>query len=324
MILKDYLNDLKLQINIGGANDRHLQIIKSIFQVEINLIDKDIVLDGKQEACNLVLKLLDLIVYLTNNNCELLERDLVYLCKYLQANNDLEQIKALYINPLKIINTPSNKPIYAKTLNQRNYCEAMKNNDIVFAIGPSGTGKTFLAVCLAVSLLKANKVKRIVLTRPNIEAGEQLGFLPGDLKEKIDPYLTPLYDSLYALLDKETVDGLLEKGIIEIAPLGYMRGRTIANTVIILDEAQNTTYTQLKMFITRLGFNSKMIITGDPSQVDLIARGKTNPSALATIEQLFSHLEGVEISKFEALDVVRHPLVQKIITRYEEYENSNS
>lgn len=210
--------------------------------------------------------------------------------------------------------TFSGKAIYAKTLKQIEYVNALKENDIVFGVGPAGTGKTYLAVVYAVSLLKKGIIKHIVLTRPAIEAGESLGFLPGDLKEKIDPYLRPLYDALYDTLGNKSVDQMIENGVIEIAPLAYMRGRTLENCFCILDEAQNTTEMQMKMFLTRLGFNSKMVITGDISQIDL-PNGKR--SGLVNACNILKNIDDIKIIKFEKLDVVRNPLVQKIIEAYD-------
>jgi phosphate starvation-inducible PhoH-like protein len=205
-------------------------------------------------------------------------------------------------------------PIYPKTLKQIEYVDTLSKKDMTFGIGPAGTGKTYLAVVYAVSLLKKGVVKRIILTRPAIEAGESLGFLPGDLKEKVDPYLRPLYDALYDMLGVETVNNYIEKGVIEIAPLAYMRGRTLENAFCILDEAQNTTEMQMKMFLTRMGFNSKMVITGDVSQIDLPVGKK---SGLVNALNLLKNIKQIGVTKFEKEDVVRHPLVQKILEAYD-------
>ncbi|MDF0096584.1 PhoH family protein, partial [Staphylococcus pseudintermedius] len=207
------------------------------------------------------------------------------------------------------------KTIRAKTMGQRMYIHAMKNNDLVFGIGPAGTGKTFLAVVFAAKALRAGQVKRLVLTRPAVEAGESLGFLPGDLKEKVDPYLRPLYDGLNTVLGTEQTARLIERGVIEIAPLAYMRGRTLEDAFVILDEAQNTTHAQMKMFLTRLGFGSKMVVTGDKTQIDL-PRGVK--SGLIEAEQRLKNIKGLAIQHLDQADVVRHPLVGQIISRYEE------
>ncbi len=206
------------------------------------------------------------------------------------------------------------KSIRVKTLGQRNYLQAMKRDDLVFGIGPAGTGKTYLAVVMAVSALKSGKVKRIILTRPAVEAGESLGFLPGDLKEKVDPYLRPLYDALHDVLGNEHTMRLIERGTIEIAPLAYMRGRTLDDAFVILDEAQNTTTAQMKMFLTRLGFGSKMIITGDVTQIDL---PKGVYSGLVEAREKLQNMNGISFVTLSQSDVVRHPIVQKVIEAYE-------
>ena len=200
-------------------------------------------------------------------------------------------------------------------LAQKRYLEALESANIIFVTGPAGTGKTYLAVAYAVSCLKKNIIKKIIITRPAVEAGEKLGFLPGDLKEKVDPYLIPIYDALYEFMGKETIDKFIEKGVIEIAPLAYMRGRTLDNAFIILDEAQNTTSNQMKMFITRLGFHSKMVITGDITQVDWQSHTQ---SGLLESTEILQHIDGIQHIHFTKHDVMRHPLVSKIIERYEE------
>ena len=209
------------------------------------------------------------------------------------------------------------KSIRVKTIGQRHYISSMKKNDLGFGIGPAGTGKTYLAVVMAVNALKNGQVKRIILTRPAVEAGESLGFLPGDLKEKVDPYLRPLYDALHDILGTEHTQRLMERGIIEIAPLAYMRGRTLDDAYVILDEAQNTTMAQMKMFLTRLGFNSKMVITGDKTQIDL-PKGVT--SGLKIAEEILQETSGIKFAYLDQSDVVRHPLVAKIIQAYESKE----
>jgi phosphate starvation-inducible PhoH-like protein len=241
----------------------------------------------------------------------------MYIIK-LAEKDELAGVFDLYKNRKRILVNDQGRSIYPKTFNQKTYVEMMANHDLVFGVGPAGTGKTYLAVAQAVADLKNNKVKKLILTRPVVEAGESLGFLPGDLKEKVDPYLVPLYDALYEMLGTQTTLSLMEKGVIEIAPLAYMRGRTLENAFVILDEAQNTTKVQMKMFLTRLGFASKMVITGDPSQSDL---PKGVPSGLNQALGLLDHLDDIKIVTFDKLDVVRHPLVQRILERYEAHED---
>ena len=220
-----------------------------------------------------------------------------------------------------ICHTISNKPIMPKTIGQKKYVRAMRDNMIVFGLGPAGTGKTFLAMAMAITAFKNNEVSRIILTRPAIEAGEKLGFLPGDLQSKIDPYLRPLYDALYQIMGAESFQKNMEKGLIEVAPLAYMRGRTLDNAYIILDEAQNTTEAQMKMFLTRIGFGSKVVVTGDSSQKDLSAGTR---SGLDVAVKVLSHVDGIAFCNLTSKDVVRHPLVQKIVKAYEDYENKQS
>ena len=221
-------------------------------------------------------------------------------------------------NKITIVNTYDGKTIYPKNISQKIYYENLKNKDVIFSIGSAGTGKTYLAVAFAIGELKKNLIKKLIITRPAVEAGEKLGFLPGDLKEKVDPYLVPIYDAIYEILGKETADKLIERGIIEIAPLAYMRGRTLDNACIILDEAQNTTRNQMKMFLTRLGFNSKMIITGDITQIDLPHK---NMSGLIEATKILKDEKQIAIMTFDKNDVMRHPLVSKIIEKYEALDN---
>ena len=214
--------------------------------------------------------------------------------------------------------TSKGKPVKAKTLGQKKYCEAIKNNTITFGVGPAGTGKTYLAVAMAVTAFRAKEVSKIILTRPAVEAGEKLGFLPGDLQSKVDPYLRPLYDALFEMLGAENFQKYQERGTVEVAPLAYMRGRTLDDSFIILDEAQNTTPEQMKMFLTRLGFNSKMVVTGDITQIDLPTGKK---SGLKRVLRILKNVDDIEICRFTQKDVVRHRLVQEIIKAYEKYES---
>lgn len=239
--------------------------------------------------------------------------DLMVILNNLGTSSQETLIK-LYLDKTILFTTNNGRVIYPRTLNQKIYIKSLADNDITFSVGPAGTGKTFLAVLFAINRLRANQAKKIILVRPVVEAGEKLGFLPGDLKDKIDPYLIPLYDGLNESLGKEKVDKMIEKGIIEVAPLAYMRGRTLENAVIILDEAQNSTLLQMKMFLTRLGYNSKMIITGDITQVDLPNK---NSSGLIEAISLLEGIKNIAIVRFEKNDIMRHPLVYKIIERYE-------
>ena len=229
-----------------------------------------------------------------------------------------EQILNFYANKKVILNTFEGRKIVAKTLAQKHYIDILDHASIIFVTGSAGTGKTYLAVAYAVNALKKNQIKKIIITRPVVEAGEKLGFLPGDLKEKVDPYLIPIYDALYEFMGKENVDKMIEKGVVEIAPLAYMRGRTLDNAMIILDEAQNTTSNQMKMFITRLGFNSKMVITGDVTQIDL---PNHITSGLTVATRILTNVPGIAHVQFGKYDVMRHPLVSKIIEKYEENDD---
>lgn len=277
--------------------------------------EAEIVISGEERELDKLEQLFRVLITLIRGGHQLNERDIAYaieLSKTMQAEELLDLYKG------EITTTHRGKPIRVKTIGQRHYISTIRKKDIVFGVGPAGTGKTYLAVVLAVVALKENAVKRIVLTRPAVEAGENLGFLPGDMQEKVDPYLRPLYDALNDVLGPEQVARSIERGLIEIAPLAYMRGRTLDDSFIILDEAQNTTPEQMKMFLTRLGFGSKMVITGDITQIDL-PRGKT--SGLIEAERILSGIEEIGFIHFTEQDVVRHTLVQKIITAYNENDN---
>ena len=300
-----------------GIQDRNLLVFKQYLGINVSIMGSEIYTDAKTEQIPLLEAIFAVLIELAEHQVQLTERDVMYIIK-LAEKDELSDVFDLYRNRKKILVNDQGKSIYPKTFNQRTYVEALSNYDLVIGVGPAGTGKTYLAVAQAVADLKNSKVKKLILTRPVVEAGENLGFLPGDLKEKVDPYLVPLYDALYEMLGTETTNALIEKGIIEIAPLAYMRGRTLENAFVILDEAQNTTKIQMKMFLTRLGFASKMVITGDPSQSDL---PKADASGLNQALALLQNLEDVKIIQFEKIDVVRHPLVQRILERYESNEN---
>lgn len=295
-----------------GYQEENIKILENAFETEMIVRGDEIVFNDEEAQIKKIEQVLDALLKLVKQGKTISKRDVMYTLK-LADNNNLKVIDELY--SIKIARTMSGKLIYPKTIGQREYYYALKNNDVVFGIGPAGTGKTYLAVVFAVQALKNNEVQKIVLTRPAVEAGESLGFLPGDLKEKVDPYLRPLYDALYDMLGAEQTERMIEKGIIEIAPLAYMRGRTLEDAYVILDEAQNTTDAQMKMFLTRLGFNSKMIITGDITQVDL---PKGVMSGLRRALNILKDVSGIRFVYLSALDVVRHPVVQKIIERYED------
>lgn len=298
--------------NICGNHDENFKMIEDALKVEISLRGDELSLTGKDsESFEEAKKVIFALLKLVSKGINISRRDVIYALKLVKEDK-LNRIDELY--NVKITKTASGKMIYPKTLEQKEYYYALKNNDVVFGIGPAGTGKTYLAVVFAVDALKNNLVKKIVLTRPAVEAGENLGFLPGDLKEKVDPYLRPLYDALHDMLGVEQTERLIEKGVIEIAPLAYMRGRTLEDAYVILDEAQNTTDNQMKMFLTRLGFNSKMIITGDVTQIDL-PRGVE--SGLVRAMDILNNVKGISFIHLTAMDVVRHPVVQRIIERYE-------
>lgn len=298
-------------VNLSGVKDENLEVLEDNFQVEISLRGDEMTLVGEKENLEKTKKVIFSLLKLIVSGVSISRRDVVYAQKLVEKDK-LDQLSELY--HIKIARTYNGKLIYPKTLGQKSYYYALKNNDVVFGIGPAGTGKTYLAVVFAVAALKNNEVKKIILTRPAVEAGESLGFLPGDLKEKVDPYLRPLYDALHDMLGVEQTEKLIEKGVIEIAPLAYMRGRTLEDAYVILDEAQNTTDNQMKMFLTRLGFRSKMIVTGDISQIDL---PRNTTSGLVRALDILEGVKGISFIHLSAMDVVRHPVVQRIIERYD-------
>jgi len=295
-----------------GPQDKLLNLILQQFKAKVVTRDAEIVIQGTEAETAQLKQLFQVLLELVRMGYELSERDIQYaveLAKSGHADELLDLFKG------DIATTQKGKVIRPKTIGQNHYVTTIRKKDIVFGIGPAGTGKTYLAVVMAVAALKEGKVRRIVLTRPAVEAGESLGFLPGDLQEKVDPYLRPLYDALYDMLGTEQVAKSMERGLIEVAPLAYMRGRTLDDSFIILDEAQNTTPEQMKMFLTRLGFGSKMVITGDVTQIDL-PRGKT--SGLIEAERILRSVDEIGFIAFSEQDVVRHSLVQKIIVAYNE------
>ncbi|ADR18877.1 PhoH family protein [Calditerrivibrio nitroreducens] len=299
---------------LTGPNDEYIRNIMSKMGVDIYIRSDEIAVMGNDEdadkAVNLLLQIKEMAM-----SKSITKSDIDYAIGMAKAD-DTHVIKEVLTEKVKVSGRA--KEVTAKTKNQKRYIEAIKENDIVFGIGPAGTGKTYLAVAMAVNFYITKKVNRIILTRPAVEAGERLGFLPGDIADKINPYLRPLYDALYHMLDFERVSALIEKGVIELAPLAFMRGRTLDDAFIILDEAQNTTIEQMKMFLTRLGFNSKAVITGDITQIDLPNDKK---SGLVLVRDVLKGIKGIEFVEFGKVDVVRNPIVQKIIKAYEIYEN---
>ena len=304
--------------NICGVNNSNIKVIEELYNTLIELNGPYIIVkEDNIDIINELNSLFTILIYESEHDINITPKDIVY-AKEIVSNGNKDLYLKFLSNRKPICYTRYNKPIYAKTLKQDEYIKSIYNHDLVFSIGAAGTGKTYLAVCYGVSLLKSGKFEKIILTRPAVEAGESLGFLPGDLKEKVDPYLRPLYDALYDMLGVESVNQLIEKQVIEIAPLAYMRGRTLDNAFIILDEAQNTTIPQMKMFLTRIGFNSKVIVTGDDTQKDL---PKDVTSGLDSAIKVLKNIEGISFVRLTSKDVVRHPLVQKIVVAYENYEN---
>lgn len=317
MKLSINLKDIETIKAISGVGNQNIKLIEELYNIKLELLLDGIMYNSDSKIIQDKLdKMFNIFLFMLENQYSISSRDIIYI-KNLLDEDKADLCFSLYKKKEMLERNFLGKAIYPKTLKQREYINALESHDIVFGVGPAGTGKTYLAVVYAVSLLKKGIIKHLILTRPAVEAGESLGFLPGDLKEKIDPYLRPLYDALYDTLGLETTASYIERGIIEIAPLAYMRGRTLENAYAILDEAQNTTQMQMKMFLTRLGFNSKMVITGDISQIDLPQEKK---SGLIEACYLFNDVKQISIVKFEKLDVVRHPLVQIIIDKYDSKE----
>lgn len=316
--MQDYYVDINLKhpddlMALFGSNERHLKLIEENTGVVIHARTEVVqILSDDEESLEIARLTIEALLVLVDRGMLINTSDVVTALSMAQ-NGTIDQFVALYEE--EIIKDNYGKPIRVKTLGQKVYVDSVKNHDVVFGIGPAGTGKTFLAVTLAVTALKRGQVKRIILTRPAVEAGESLGFLPGDLKEKVDPYLRPVYDALYQILGKDQTTRLMEREIIEIAPLAYMRGRTLDDAFVILDEAQNTTIMQMKMFLTRLGFNSKMIVNGDVSQIDLPRN--SHSGLLDAIEKLKA-IKQIDFVYLSAKDVVRHPVVAEIIKAYEQ------
>lgn len=309
-----FIEDNQLISILFGKLDENLKIIEKELNVEIVLREGNITIIGDGLSAELGERLIQKLLEIIEAQKKLTKQELHYTIQLILKGKE-EKVKDL-LNDVVCI-TASGKGIKPKTLGQKKYLDGIKNNDLVFGIGPAGTGKTYLAMAMAVNAFKNKEVNRIILTRPAVEAGESLGFLPGDLQEKVDPYLRPIYDALFDILGFETYLKLMEKGLIEVAPLAYMRGRTLDSAYVILDEAQNTTNEQMKMFLTRLGFGSKAIITGDITQIDL---PKGRASGLVTASKILTSVEGIDFVYLTKNDIVRHPLVQRIVEAYDKYE----
>jgi phosphate starvation-inducible protein PhoH and related proteins len=303
-------------VRLVGARDELLKVIEAAFRVDILVRGNEIAISGETSETERVSKLFEELL-------ELLDQGLVLTAESVGHSIDIikaqETASPSAVLSDTLVTTHTGKPIRPKTAGQKRYVDVIRDNTIVFSIGPAGSGKTYLAVAMGIRALKTKEVSRIVLTRPAVEAGERLGFLPGDLAAKIDPYLKPLYDALYEMLEPNTFQRYVEQGTIEIAPLAFMRGRTLNDAFIILDEAQNTTPEQMKMFLTRLGFGSKAVVTGDITQVDL---PKGSRSGLIVVEEILNDIAGVAFNHLDARDVVRHKIVQDIVEAYRIYSEN--
>lgn len=301
--------------NLFGKRDSYIKKIEDEFHVIIVDRNGTVKISGDRSAVEQAAHVVRELCTLSERGNQLEEQNIDYA---LEMGRESKEDVLLDIDDDCICHTIAGKPIKPKTLGQKQYVDAIRDHMIVFGIGPAGTGKTYLAMAMAITAFKNNEVSRIILTRPAIEAGEKLGFLPGDLQSKVDPYLRPLYDALYQIMGAENFTKNMEKGLIEVAPLAYMRGRTLDNAYIILDEAQNTTPAQMKMFLTRIGFGSKVVVTGDASQKDLAPDTK---SGLDVAARVLSKIDDIAFCKLSSRDVVRHPLVQKIVKAYDDYES---
>jgi len=309
------ISDYHVSRNVFGNKDKNIKIIEEMLNVKIIARGSNVKIEGKKNDVKLTNRVIEEMVKLAEKGKNIDKSQVKYAVELLSKNNSMD-LGNLYDEVLQV--NFKGRKIKVKTLGQKYYVEAIKNNDIVFSIGPAGTGKTYLAMVMAVKSLLNKDANRIVLTRPAIEAGEKLGFLPGDMQDKVDPYLRPLYDALYDILGPEKVSQYLEKDIIEVAPLAYMRGRTLDDSFVILDEAQNTTPEQMKMFLTRIGFNSHAVITGDITQIDL---PRNSNSGLNQVRKILKNIKGIEFVYLTNQDVVRHDLVKDIIKAYERYES---
>lgn len=317
------LNEVSINIpenqvsNVFGQFDVHIKKIERTLGVTVVLRGDQLKVIGNEANAKAAISVFTQLIALANRGNVITEQNVNYALALLEESKESAIVD---IDRDIICHTINGKPVKPKTIGQKQYVEAIRKKMIVFGMGPAGTGKTYLAMAMAITAFKNNEVNRIILTRPAIEAGEKLGFLPGDLQSKIDPYLRPLYDALYQIMGAESFQRNMEKGLIEVAPLAYMRGRTLDNAFIILDEAQNTTPAQMKMFLTRIGFGSKVVVTGDATQKDLAPGAK---SGLDVALKVLKKIDDIGICNLTSQDVVRHPLVQKIVQAYDDYENAS-
>ena len=307
-------SDINLASQLFGEYNKNLKRIAELTDVSIHARGNTIFIQGDSIAENLAKKILKQLYGLLKDGYPIYPNDVEYAVRIL-SGDDRIKLKDIFLDTVYI--TSKKRPVIPKSQAQKEYIDAIRSSDMVFGIGPAGTGKTYLAMAMAVAAFSKGKVNRIILTRPAVEAGEALGFLPGDLAQKIDPYLRPLYDALHDMMQFEKVSNLIEQGVIEVAPLAFMRGRTLNDSFVILDEAQNTTSEQMKMFLTRIGFSSKAVITGDITQIDLPVE---KPSGLIEAKNILQGIKGIKFIFFSKLDVVRHGLVQKIIKAYEDLD----
>ncbi|MBU7002430.1 PhoH family protein [Pediococcus pentosaceus] len=308
------LSDPNLEVSLLGNQERFIPVLEEGMNVKVLPFGERITIKGSKKAVEQTYEVLKTLLKILRSGVQLNSADFVSAMKMVEKGT-LDYLPDLYSTIL--IKDAKGKPVRIKNFGQRQYVQSVNDNDVTFGIGPAGTGKTYLAVVMAIAALKKGEVERIILTRPAVEAGESLGFLPGNLKEKVDPYLRPVYDALYQIIGAEHTTRLLDRGVIEIAPLAYMRGRTLDNAFVILDEAQNTTNQQMKMFLTRLGFGSKMIVNGDVTQIDL-PRGTR--SGLKEAQLVLQGINKIEFVNFTANDVIRHPVVAKIVQAYDDKE----
>lgn len=306
--------DINLMRGLFGERNFNLQLIEKSVGVKLNVRGNRLMIEGEKLDVELADNLLEQLYELLRHGYPIYPSDIEYAVRLLQSDASAK-LKNIFLDTVYIVS--KKKVITPKTKSQKEYIEAIRHHDIVFGIGPAGTGKTYLAMAMAISALMRGEVMRIILTRPAVEAGEKLGFLPGDLYEKVNPYLRPLYDALHDMMDFDRAAKLLQKGVIEVAPLAFMRGRTLNDAFVILDEAQNTTSEQMKMFLTRLGYNAKTVVTGDITQIDLPTG---TSSGLIEAKEILDGIEGIKFIYFDKTDVIRHRLVRKIIRAYEKLE----